>query len=119
LADLEAEEYGSTGLRTRGLLIRRHPADGTCAYFTTGRPAGTTLETLAAVEGQRWTIEDSFETGKAPMLTASMPQTSSIGQCRNSVAWLRDWPNGASNPPMLSLGRSGDWLIKPLQNDRM
>jgi SRSO17 transposase len=64
LADLAAEEYGSTGLWTRGLLIRRNLVDGMCAYFTTWCPAGTTLETLAAVEGERWTIEDSFETAK-------------------------------------------------------
>lgn len=66
LADLEAGEYqpGATGLWTRGLLIRRSLADGECAYFTTWCPAGTTIETLAAVEGQRWVIEDAFETTK-------------------------------------------------------
>jgi SRSO17 transposase len=64
LANLAAEEYGSTGLWTRGLLIRRNLVEGMCAYFTTWCPAGTTLETLAAVEGERWTIEDSFETAK-------------------------------------------------------
>lgn len=67
LADLEAEAYGASGLWTRGLLVRRHPADGTCAYFATWCPAGTTLETLVAVEGQRWTIEDSFETAKTEL----------------------------------------------------
>jgi SRSO17 transposase len=66
LADLDADEYraGATGLRTRGLLIRRSLADGGCAYFTTWCPAGTTIETLATVEGQRWAIEDAFETAK-------------------------------------------------------
>jgi SRSO17 transposase len=29
-----------------------------------GAPAGTTIETLVAVEGHRWAIEDSFETAK-------------------------------------------------------
>jgi SRSO17 transposase len=29
-----------------------------------GVPAGTSLETLVAVEGHRWAIEDSFETAK-------------------------------------------------------
>jgi SRSO17 transposase len=35
LADLDADEYraGATGLWTRGLLIRRSPADGSCAYL--------------------------------------------------------------------------------------
>jgi SRSO17 transposase len=66
LADLDADEYraGATGLWTRGLLIRRSLADGECAYFTTWCPAGTTTETLATVEGQRWAIEDAFETAK-------------------------------------------------------
>jgi SRSO17 transposase len=66
LADLDADEYraGATGLWTRGLLIRRSLADGECAYFTTWCPAGTTIGTLAAVEGQRWAIEDAFETAK-------------------------------------------------------
>src|SRR5689334_3038454 len=66
LADLDASDYDSkqSGLWTRGLLIRRHLADGACAYFTTWCPAGTGIETLVAVEGQRWNIEDGFETGK-------------------------------------------------------
>ena len=66
LADLEADEYrtGSLGLWTRGLLIRRTIADGVYAFFTTWCPAGTGVETLVAVEGRRWMIEDSFETAK-------------------------------------------------------
>ena len=66
LADLEVEELNSTnqGLWTRGLLIRRQIADGDLAFFTTWCPAGTSVETLVAVEGHRWAIEDSFETVK-------------------------------------------------------
>jgi SRSO17 transposase len=66
LADLEAEEFNSAnqGQWTRGLLIRRHIADGDLAFFTTWCPAGTSIETLVAVEGHRWAIEDSFETAK-------------------------------------------------------
>src|ERR1022692_2744963 len=66
LADLEAEPFNSAndGLWTRGLLIRRHIADGDLAFFTTWCPAGTSIETLVAVEGHRWAIEDSFETAK-------------------------------------------------------
>jgi SRSO17 transposase len=66
LADLEAAGYarGLSGLWTRGLLIRRTIGDGDCAYFTTWCPAGTSIETLVAVEGRRWAIEDSFETAK-------------------------------------------------------
>ena len=66
LADLEAAEYNETlaGLWTRGLLIRRNIADGDLAFFTTWCPAGTAMETLGAVEGRRWAIEDGFETAK-------------------------------------------------------
>ena len=66
LADLDADEYraGATGTWTRGLLVRRNIADGECAFFTTWCPAGTTIETLVAVEGRRWAIEDAFETAK-------------------------------------------------------
>jgi len=66
LADLEAERFNEDnhGLWTRGLLIRRHIADGDLAYFTTWCPAGTSIETLVKVEGHRWAIEDSFETAK-------------------------------------------------------
>src|ERR1700730_11898199 len=55
---------GCKGLWTRGLLIRRRIADDDLAFFTTWCPAGTTIETLVAVEGHRWAIEDSFETAK-------------------------------------------------------
>src|SRR6266568_118661 len=53
LADLEAEQFNSAndGLWTRGLLIRRHIADGDLAFFTTWCPAGTSIETLVAIEG--------------------------------------------------------------------
>jgi SRSO17 transposase len=66
LADLDAAEYhdARTGLWTRGLLIRRNIADGDLAFFSTWCPAGTRIETLVTVEGQRWAIEDSFETAK-------------------------------------------------------
>jgi SRSO17 transposase len=66
LADLDADEYDETrsGLWTRGLLIRRNISDGDLAFFTTWCPAGTGIETLVAVEGHRWAIEDSFETAK-------------------------------------------------------
>jgi SRSO17 transposase len=66
LADLEAEQSNSANdsLWTRGLLIRRRIADGDLAFFTTWCPAGTSIETLVAVEGHRWAIEDSFETAK-------------------------------------------------------
>jgi SRSO17 transposase len=69
LADLDADEYrdGASGVWTRGLLIRRSPADGECAYFSTWCPKGTPVETLVAVEGKRWAIEDAFETAKSEL----------------------------------------------------
>src|SRR5215218_5853842 len=69
LADLEAEEYNDdlTGLWTRGLLIRRSLSDQALAFFSTWCPAGTPIETLVRVEGQRWAIEDAFETTKTEL----------------------------------------------------
>lgn len=66
LADLEAGDFSDENHRlwTRGLLIRRNIADGDLAYFTTWCPAGTSITTLVNVEGNRWAIEDSFETAK-------------------------------------------------------
>jgi hypothetical protein len=49
------------------LLIRRNIADGALAYVSTCCPAGTSIETLIAVEGQRWSIEDAFETAKTEL----------------------------------------------------
>ncbi len=67
LADLDGADYDQAGLWTRGLLIRRSLTDGERAYFTTWCPAGTSVATLAAVEGQRWAIEDVFETAKTEL----------------------------------------------------
>ncbi len=69
LANLDTDEFnpGLSGTWTRGLLIRRNIGDRSLAYFTTWCPAGTTIETLVAVEGSRWAIEDSFETAKAEL----------------------------------------------------
>jgi len=64
LADLDGENYDTSGVWTRGLLIRRSIADGECAFFSTWCPAGTGIETLATIEGHRWAIEDSFEAAK-------------------------------------------------------
>jgi SRSO17 transposase len=54
-------------LWTRGLLVRRSLADASLAFFTTWCPAGTPVETLVAVEGRRWAIEDAFETAKTEL----------------------------------------------------
>jgi len=76
LADLEADEYSEhlTGLWTRGLLIRRTISDGALAFFSTWCRAATPIETLVRVEGQRWAIEDAFETAKTELgLTHNKP----------------------------------------------
>jgi SRSO17 transposase len=69
LADLEAQDYNEalTGLWTRGLLIRRSLSDLDLAFFSTWCPAGTPIGTLVRVEGQRWAIEDAFETAKTEL----------------------------------------------------
>lgn len=66
LADLDGDGHdnASTGIWTRGLLIRRSIADGDLAFFSTWCPKDTPIETLVKVEGHRWAIEDSFETAK-------------------------------------------------------
>ena len=64
LADIDGEEYGASGIWTRGLLVRRSIADGESAFFSTWCPAGTSIDVLVAIEGHRWAIEDSFETAK-------------------------------------------------------
>ena len=63
LADLKGAQAQGT-LWTRGLLIRRHITSGDLAFFSTWCPFGTEIATLVAVEGHRWSIEDSFETAK-------------------------------------------------------
>jgi SRSO17 transposase len=69
LADLEADAFNPElrGTWTRGLLIRRSIAENDLAYFTTWCPAGTSIDTLVAVEGRRWAIEDGFETAKTEL----------------------------------------------------
>ena len=67
LADLDVAEDDAAQIGavwTRGLLIRRKICDGDLAFFTTWAPSGTSIETLAKIEGHRWAIEDSFETTK-------------------------------------------------------
>lgn len=52
----------------RGFLVRRNPTDPTDeAYFLVFAPAGTSLQVLAQVAGQRWTIEECFELAKGEL----------------------------------------------------
>jgi SRSO17 transposase len=46
-------------------LVRRNPTDPTDeAYFLVYAPAGTSLQTLVQVAGQRWAVEECFELAK-------------------------------------------------------
>ncbi len=46
------------------LLIRRHPRSGELAFYRAYAPRPVPLAVLAHVAGRRWTIEESFQTGK-------------------------------------------------------
>jgi SRSO17 transposase len=69
LADLDADEFNAalTGLWTPGLLIRRGLSGQALAFFSTGCPAGTPIEPLVRVEGQRWALEEACETAKTAL----------------------------------------------------
>ena len=96
LADLDAaaEGYrGSHGLWTRGLLIRRHPADRSLAFFTTWCPKGTPIEALARVEGRRWAIEDALRPRPNSVSTTTRRAAGTVGtamsrwSCSPSPCW--------------------------------
>ena len=56
------EDNADTG--AHHLLIRRNDATGEHAYLRCYSPRPTTLHTLVTVAGQRWRIEESFQTAK-------------------------------------------------------
>ena len=56
------EDDADTG--AHHLLIRRNDTTGEHAYLRCYCPRPTTLHTLVAVAGQRWRIEESFQTAK-------------------------------------------------------
>jgi SRSO17 transposase len=78
LADLNAEDYDTSGVWARGLLIRRSIADGACAFFSRWCPTGTGIETLAAIEGHRWARRGAVYDMKF-MLRSSSTEWPSIG----------------------------------------
>lgn len=57
--------WGQSSDIVHGLLVRRSLDDGELAYYVIFAPAGTPLQTLVTVVGQRWTIEECFELGKS------------------------------------------------------
>jgi SRSO17 transposase len=107
----EGADYDQAGLWTRGLLIRRSLTDGERAYFTTWCPADTPVATLAAVEGQRWAIEDAFETAKSELGLAHNETRSWHGRHRHvslvmmAFALLAVIRHHANAPPPKRLAR--------------
>ncbi|MCD4824904.1 MAG: IS701 family transposase, partial [Phycisphaerae bacterium] len=61
---LPLPRWGQSPEVVHALLIRRSLSDGKLAYYVVFAPAGTSLQTLVTVAGQRWTIEECFELGK-------------------------------------------------------
>jgi len=60
--ELNAEDDADTG--RHHLLIRRNDKTGEHAYLRCYSPRPVTLHTLVTVAGQRWRIEESFQTAK-------------------------------------------------------
>jgi SRSO17 transposase len=66
----------------RWLLVRRHRRTGELAYYRCYAPVRVPLATLVRVAGRRWTVEESFQTGKG--------QTGlDEHQCRTWTSWYR------------------------------
>ncbi len=61
---LSLPRWGQEASILHALLVRRNLQDGDLAYFVVFAPAATSLQTLASVAGQRWTIEECFEVAK-------------------------------------------------------
>jgi SRSO17 transposase len=59
---LTHEQQTSSG--SRWLLVRRHRRTGELAFYRCFAPRPVPLATLVRVAGRRWTIEESFQTGK-------------------------------------------------------
>jgi SRSO17 transposase len=82
LADLEGQfNSANDGLWTRGLLIRRHIADGDLAFFTTWCPAGTSIETLVrskAIGGRSRTVLRPRKTSSGSITTRADPGMAGI-----------------------------------------
>ncbi|NJD24688.1 MAG: IS701 family transposase [Betaproteobacteria bacterium] len=118
LADLDGGEYNEAldgQAWTRGLLIRRKIVDGDLAFFTTWAPSGTTIESLAKIEGHRWAIEDSFETAKNELGLDHNETRSWHGWRRHvslvmlafaMMATIRVHANGPATPPPKKIRRA-------------
>jgi SRSO17 transposase len=66
----------------RWLLIRRNRRTGELAFYRCYAPGRVPLATLVRIAGRRWTVEESFQTGKG--------QTGlDEHQCRTWTSWYR------------------------------
>jgi SRSO17 transposase len=66
----------------RWLLVRRNRRTGELAFYRCYAPERVPLATLVRVAGRRWTVEESFQTGKG--------QTGlDEHQCRTWISWYR------------------------------
>lgn len=59
-----AVDLSEPGPGVRSALIRRNDATGELAYYRCYNPHPVPLATLVAVAGQRWKVEESFQSGK-------------------------------------------------------
>lgn len=59
-ADRDHDQHGGR----HALLVRRNTATGELAFYRTWTPEPVPLATLVTVAGRRWTIEESFQSGK-------------------------------------------------------
>ena len=59
-ADRDHDQHGGR----HALLIRRNTATGELAFYRTWTPDPVPLAALVTVAGRRWTIEESFQSGK-------------------------------------------------------
>ncbi|MGB8384842.1 MAG: IS701 family transposase [Dermatophilaceae bacterium] len=62
--DTDADAEGPDRDGQHGVLIRRNDKTGELAYHRCYAPTPTPLQTLIRVAGQRWRIEESFQSGK-------------------------------------------------------
>jgi SRSO17 transposase len=61
---LPLPRWGQSPDVLHALLVRRSLSEAELAYYGVFAPAGTALQPVVTVAGQRWTIEECFELGK-------------------------------------------------------
>jgi hypothetical protein len=64
LEDTPADDATSDTTACWWLLVRRHPRTGELAFYRCYIPETVPLRELVRVAGRRWTVEESFQSGK-------------------------------------------------------